>query len=191
MKTLIRTSCCFDIFVRNAPLKAAAGSTGGHKMMQKAQEVLSDCRHALDLLEGESQPQTFRVLWVAGVALTRAVGHVLQKIDGEQNDATKKAVEAAYASWKADKLGNAIFWEFIEEERNQVLKQYELGFLADPVNVMAGGEVTTLDGHLFCPITDGTFAGEDCRDVLERAIEWWKRQLAEIECAARKVQDGA
>jgi hypothetical protein len=51
-------------------------------MVQTAQEVLADCKHALDLLEveEESRPQTFRVLWVAGVALARAVGHVLQKV---------------------------------------------------------------------------------------------------------------
>lgn len=149
--------------------------------MLKARSVLADCKHALDLLQEESHPDTFRVLWVAGIALARAVGHVLQKVDGEQDDATKKVVASAYASWKADKPGNAIFWEFIEEERNQVLKQYEIGFLPGPVNVLAGGDVHTLDDHLFCPITDGAFAGEDCRDVLERAVEWWERQLAEIE----------
>ena len=159
--------------------------------MQKARDVLADCKHALDLLQEESQPETFRVLWAAGVALARAVGHVLQKVDGEQNDAMKRAVAAAYASWKADKPGNAIFWEFIEEERNQVLKRYEIGFFAGPVDVVAGGEVHTLDDHLFCPITDGAFAGEDCRDVLEQAIEWWKRQLAEIESAAREEQGSA
>jgi hypothetical protein len=155
-------------------------------MVQTAQEVLADCKHALDLLEEESRPQTFRVLWVAGVTLARAVGHVLQKVDGEQSDATKKAVQAAYASWKADKPGNAIFWEFIEQERNQVLKQYEMGFFSGPVEVVAGSDVATLDNHIFCPITDGAFAGEDCRDVLEQAIEWWRRQLAEIESVASK-----
>ena len=85
-------------------------------MTLKARSVLSDCKHALDLLQEESQPDTFRVLWVAGIALARSVGHVLQKVDGEQDDAMKVAVASAYASWKADKPGNAIFWEFIEEE---------------------------------------------------------------------------
>ena len=154
-------------------------------MVQKARSVLADCKHALNLLQDEPQPDTFRVLWVAGVALARAVGHVLQKVDGEQNDHVKRAVASAFAAWKADKTGNAIFWEFIEEERNQVLKQYEVGFFAGPVDVLAGGEVHNLDENLFCPITDGTFAGEDCRDILEQAIEWWERQLSEIESGVR------
>ena len=158
-------------------------------MVQKARSVLADCKHALDLLQDELRPDTFRLLWVAGIALARAVGHVLQKVDGEHDDAVKRAVAAAYASWKAEKQGNAIFWDFIEEERNQVLKQYEVGFFAGPVDVVAGGELHTLDDHLFCPITDGTFAGEDCRDVLEQAIEWWERQLAAIESAVREERN--
>jgi len=147
----------------------------------KARRVLDDCRHALTLLQNEVQADTFRVLWVAGVGLARAVGHVLQKIDAEQNDAVKRAVASAYTAWKADKADNAIFWEFIEEERNRVLKQYEAGFFSGPVDVLAGDEMHTLGENLFCPIIDGRFAGEDCRDILEQAIEWWTRKISEIE----------
>jgi hypothetical protein len=153
-------------------------------MVLNARSVLADCKHALELLQEESDPASFRVLWVAGIALARAVGHVLQKVDG-RDEGVKAAVASAYASWKADRSGNAIFWGFIEEERNQVLKQYEIGFFAGPVDVVAGGQVQSLDGHLFCPITDGPFAGEDCRDILERAISWWEQQLAAVEAEAQ------
>ncbi len=154
-------------------------------MVQNARRVLADCKHSLDMLQMESQPASFRVLWVAGIALARAVGHVLQKVDGKQDSAVRAAIETAYASWKADRPSNAIFWNFIEEERNQVLKQYEVGFFAGPVDIVAEGQVYTLDDHLFCPITDGPFAGEDCRDILEQAIEWWERQLAAVEANAQ------
>lgn len=147
----------------------------------KARSVLEDCKHALNLLQEEQHPDTFRILWVAGIALARAVGHVLQKVDGEQSEAMKLAIASAYSSWKSDRAGNAIFWDFIEQERNQVLKQYEVVFFAGPVNVVASGEIHTLGEHLFCPITDGKFAGEDCRDLLEQAIEWWEWQLNDIE----------
>jgi hypothetical protein len=53
----------------------------------------------------------FRLYWVAGVALARAVGHVLQKVDGEHHATIKRAVASAYAAWKADKQANAIFWD--------------------------------------------------------------------------------
>jgi hypothetical protein len=150
-------------------------------MIQRAWEVLLDCKRAYELLEEETRADTFRVLWVAGVALSRAVGHVLQKVDGASDDATGEAVERAYASWKSNRQANAIFWGFIEEERNQVLKQYELGFLTGPVDLVAGDQRFTLDEQVFCPLASGPFAGEDCRDVLQLAIEWWERQLKDIE----------
>jgi hypothetical protein len=150
-------------------------------LMLKAYDVLHDCRVALELLESETRPDVFRVLWVAGVSLARAVGHVLHKVDAERDDATKRVVGIAYQSWQVNRSENAIFWDFIEEERNQVLKQYEIGFLAGPVDVVVGAETFTLDDHLFCPVTDGPYAGEDCRDLLAEAIEWWSTQLAQIE----------
>jgi hypothetical protein len=149
--------------------------------MLKSRDVLQDCKHAVELLEQESHPDTFRVLYVAAVALARAVGHVLQKVDAKLNDRLSSAVAAAYEDWKSQRAENRIFWDFIEEERNQVLKQYELGFFAGPINVMAGREIHRLDEHLFCPITSGPFAGEDCRDVLHECITWWEEKLARID----------
>jgi len=153
-------------------------------MIQKARSVLEDCKHSLALLEDEIRPDSFRVLWVAGVALARAVGHVLQKVDAARPGPLKTAVDKAYAARKDDRDANAIFWEFIEEERNRVLKQYEVGFFAGPVELVAEGELHVLDENVFCPIADGRFAGEDCRDLLAEAIKWWEQQLARIEAAA-------
>ncbi len=108
-------------------------------MALQARSVLADYRNALDLLQDETRPEVFRLYWAAGVALTRAAGHVLQKVDGEQDASIKHAVPLAYAAWKADKQANAIFWDFLEQERNQILKEYEAGFLAGPIDVGAGG----------------------------------------------------
>jgi len=88
-------------------------------MALRARNVLTDCRTALDLLQEETRPEVFRLYWVGGVALARAVGHVLHKVDGEHNATIKRAVALAYAAWNAAKQANAIFWEFIELERNQ------------------------------------------------------------------------
>jgi hypothetical protein len=158
--------------------------------MLKAHEVLDDCEVAFRLLDDEERPEVFRVLWVAGISLARAVGHVLHKVDAERDSATKRAVEAAYGVWQLDRSSNTIFWDFIEEERNQVLKQYSIGFSPGPVSVLVGTEAVTIGDHLFCPITDGTYAGEDCRDVLQEAIEWWRRQLSQIEQAIERSRGG-
>lgn len=90
--------------------------------------------------------------------MARAVGHVLHKVDGEHDATIERAVASAYAAWKADKQANAIFWDFIEQERNQILKEDEVGFLPGPIDVVVGAELHTLDDLLFCPISDGVFA---------------------------------
>jgi hypothetical protein len=73
-----------------------------------------------------------------------------------------------------------------DRRRTNRCKQYEIGFFAGPVDVLAGGDVHELDENLFCPLTEGSFAGEDCRDILEQAILWWEEQLATIEASLRR-----
>ena len=90
------------------------------------------------------------------------------------------------SSWKAEPEAHQVFFEFIEDERNSVLKEYEFGFMSGPVDVLVlpGGSSATLADNLFCPLSDGRFAGEDCRDVLALAINWWQTQLGLIDRAA-------
>lgn len=149
--------------------------------MLHAYRVLADCKRAHELLELETRDDMFRLLWVAGIALARAVGHVLDKVDANNDARLARIVRAKFISWKQDKQTNRIFWDFIDDERNRVLKEYSRGFLAAPINIFAAGEVFELNENLFNPLSDGAFAGEDCRDVLEQAIEWWEQQLTEIE----------
>lgn len=149
--------------------------------MLRARNVLNDCKKAHELLESETNEAEFRILWVAGIALARAVGHVLDKVDSQQNAGLREIITKTYENWKQDRENNMIYWEFIEDERNRVLKEYAIGFLAGPMNLTASGETFTLGENLFCPISDGVYAGEDCRGVLEEAINWWETQLQAIE----------
>jgi hypothetical protein len=148
-----------------------------------AWEVLRDCEHALEMLQTENSFDNFRIIWVAAIAQVRSVGHVLDKVDGERSPGLKKIIAETYREWKTNKDANSIFWDFIESERNSVLKQYEFGFIFGPIGVItpADQEIDEIDEGLFCPILDGKFEGEDCRDVLSSAIEWWKKQLTNIE----------
>jgi hypothetical protein len=152
-------------------------------MTEVARRVLADCRVATELLEEEADETRFRILWVAAVALLRAVGHVLKKVDATRSAILSRAVEEAYRTWKQNPAMHAIFWDFIDDERNRVLKQYELGFLSGPIVLSVEGahELSVLQDNLFCPIADGVFAGEDCRDLLRDAIAWWETQLLNVE----------
>ncbi len=156
-------------------------------MTVTARKVLCDLQVAHELLESEESAERFRVHWVAAVALCRAVGHVLQKIDSNTSPQLKDAISQTYVAWKAEPEVHHVFFEFIEDERNAVLKEYEFGFLSGPVDlvVLPSGFTSTLGDNLFCPLSSGRFAGEDCRDVLELAINWWQAQLSQIDAVVQ------
>ena len=155
-------------------------------MTTTARKTLRDLQISHELLEIEESIERFRVLWVASIALSRAVGHVLQKVDSNTSPQLKLAISQAYSSWKADPESHQIFFDFIENERNSVLKEYEFGFMSGPIDVLVvpGASLFTLSDNLFCPLSNGRFSGEDCRDVLELAITWWQTQLDLIDQAA-------
>lgn len=155
-------------------------------MTAAARRALTDLETAHDLLETEERAEAFRVLWVGAIAICRAIGHVLQKVDATSSPQMARAIDSAYRGWKARPQDNPVFFEFVEEDRNAVLKEYEFGFLSGPVElvVLPSGATSTFGDNLFVPLSDGRFAGEDCRDVLHTAIKWWRDQLELIDEAA-------
>jgi hypothetical protein len=169
-------------------------------MTYKSREVLSDCRVALSLLEEEKDIQRWRVHWAAAVALIRAVGHVLDKVDG-RDAIVKQAAKTAFQRWKGSDAKHEIFREFIERERNNLLKEYHsdvhpLGEVpiaiqytavplkgGDPVML---GQVAEIGENIYRPMLDGPWEGDDARDVLIAAINWWERQLNAIDRVVSK-----
>ena len=155
-------------------------------MTHAARRVLWDCRLAWELLESEARFDIWRVHWVAAVTLARAVGHVLQKVDGK-DETVAKATRALFAEWKSGAPEHAIFREFIEAERNTVLKEYRSTVdQSETIHVSVRGELFDLGESLYRPITSGPWSGEDSRDVLLEAIEWWSAQLDRIDQLSRK-----
>ncbi len=164
-------------------------------MTAAARRVLGDCKAVLNMLEDEKDEQCWRVLWAGAMALVRAVGHVLRKVDGENSD-VRPLVEAAWTRWKADRSANAIFWEFIEAERNNILKQYRFSALDSSVVGLGVVEIHrgpesdhgvayetpfALEENLFRPIEEGFGMGEDARIIYQEALDWWETELARIE----------
>lgn len=123
----------------------------------QARLVLADCRAALEKAELAPDSVAFRLSWAALVALLRAVGHVLDKVDGRQSESLRRAIDARWRRWHADRAGNRAYWSFIESERNNVLKVYE---------------------------GDGTGSHRPGLDVAKRALAWWAAELDAIEAAA-------
>ncbi|NTH46626.1 hypothetical protein G6K98_15970 [Agrobacterium rhizogenes] len=173
-------------------------------MTYKAREVLDDCRVALSMLEDEVDLQRWRIHWAAAVALIRAVGHVLDKVDGRDRY-LKKATAAAFKRWKSDDDAHEIFREFIERERNNLLKEYSSDVHPlDSVSVavlltaipegggkpaVMGADVSELDENVYRPMVDGPWVGDDARDVLSLAIDWWEMELNLIDKVVSKHRD--
>jgi len=186
----------------------------GRTTATAARNVLDDCRWALNQHTPDLQGEAFRVSWVALVALLRAVGHVLRKVDAERSDAhLKAAIHRHWTKLNARKAARepAIYWDFIEQERNMVLKQYTLGAkriahllpsgpidpdkgrIAIHIELSGGKSKPGRTGRIEfsspvevrSEITGGPFKGQNERAVVERAIEWWQTSLDEIDNAAQ------
>jgi len=161
-------------------------------MTNKARIVLNDCRVALTLLEDETDLQKWRILWAGAVALLRAVGHVLDKVDGS-NPIIKRVAKDSFLRWKTEEE-HRIFTEFIDKERNILLKEYNsdvhpleeipmaLEAVLQPLNggdpiTVTLGDIINLGENIYRPMLEGPWQGTDSRDLYKEAIEWWEQQL--------------
>ncbi|MDW9909614.1 hypothetical protein GOB14_15830 [Sinorhizobium meliloti] len=113
---------------------------------------------------GDEHPE-WRMMWLSQVTLLRVIGHVLAKVDVEASTLHKRAINDMWAKWKVERLHNWIFWEFIEDERNNLLKAYQFGVEVDENGLFH--DTLDMDGH----------------QLLREAIYWWRDQLEELELA--------
>lgn len=158
-------------------------------MTIEARRILNDCNLALEMLESEDAHDRWRVLWAGAIALTRAVGHVLQGVDGSRNAELLRLSNEAWARWRTEPQ-HLIFMNFIKPERDLLLKEYKS-------NVEGGVDVygitfidenglekiESIDAILYRPIMNGHYAGEDARDVLRAALDWWAQELDALDIA--------
>jgi hypothetical protein len=170
-----------------------------------ARMVLGDCRYALTELRIDPQGAAWRVRWCGTLVLLRAVWHVL----GKEAKKSCPEIRKAYEEWNK-KLGNKkpdppIYWKFIVDYRNNILKEYELGaeqsvtvrpgvkkydLRTGQEETVAPSGPTTTTYKMRSKMRGGPFDGQDAHDVVEKAIEWWEQQLAGIEADALARSSG-
>jgi hypothetical protein len=177
------------------------------KHTEAARDVLARC----DYLFGELQANPMGIAWEAKfsatLALLRSVGHVLDKVDGEASPAARTEIDRWWAKIKSTqpkrgvtKPEPEIFWDFIEGERNLILKEGQLragqSAMVELVGAAAIMEVRGFGFSISDPpeppkqspkasytyhMNDGPFRGRDPRDLIAEAVEWWRDQLDLIE----------
>jgi hypothetical protein len=145
-------------------------------MVLRARLALDDCRGAIREMHLGVQGSEWRRRWIAAVALLRAVGYVLLTVDARQDEKLGALVAGRWELLTATWPRPEIFWQFIEEDRALVLKEYEVR-PGQGVRVDLGHGVVRYD-YL---ISQGPFAGRDQREVLAEAVLWWDAFLRGIE----------
>jgi hypothetical protein len=100
-----------------------------------ARNVLDDCRYALTELRNDPQGAAYRVRWFGALAMLRAVGHVLRKVDAKSSPHLEQANSAW---WDNLQIARPAIWQFIDDDRNALLKEYDYR-AAQNVTVRIGG----------------------------------------------------
>ncbi|MBZ0106945.1 MAG: hypothetical protein K8H84_15110 [Sulfuricella denitrificans] len=149
-------------------------------MTRQARLVLDDCRGALEELTDGVHDARWRRRWVAAMVLLRAVGHVLDNVDSQRDPKMQAAIADAWMQLKRRKPEPTIFWQFIYDERNNVVKEYLVG---------AGHNITVYPGadrpaDYQYVINTGPYKGRQQREVIAEAIKWWEQYLDAIDAAA-------
>lgn len=150
-----------DIFTRTSPIQTL-----------KAWEPWRDCVGILfhfqnsDIVDGDEELPEWRLHWVSGLAMLRTIGHVLAKVDALDSPAHAAAVGGLWATLKKDRKSSEIFWNFIEDERNNLLKTYTFG-----------AKLSSDEYGYFIEFGDG----QDAFQLFREAVYWWRYQLELLE----------
>ena len=150
-----------------------------------ARVVLDDCRKALDRYQTNEFNEYWRIDWCLVLTLLRAVGHVLDRVDGKASAIVKQVQSKHWSDWEQER----VFSDFIKLGRDNLVKEYEInnekkggGLLKAP----GGGLVRAPNGGILAVptrrlISHGHFKGQRAAATAHQAIEWWDAKLSLIE----------
>jgi hypothetical protein len=161
----------------------------------KARAAFRDCEYAKERLQQaieQNRLEDAKLFWFAALAMLRAIGHILQKVDAEERGTNfRKALVHHFKRWKQD----PIFTDFIERERNNILKEYKSSLAERETTeeffllTESGDRLVTESGDALVGTTTittlvkghGVYSGTSPTDALARALLWWNKELSELE----------
>ena len=122
-----------------------------------------------------------RARWVAALAFLRLVGHVMHKVD--EKSLSPRRAEVVRSWWKhmndARLPEYSIFHDFIEEERNNIVKEYDFRFPWRRRALTFNGAPLTFNGSPLTfggafTVVDGPLKGRDALELCELGLAWWE-----------------
>lgn len=141
-----------------------------------------DCKEAIRALRTEDLDfGRWKVSWAGICALLNASVHLMRKQDATSCIPLqiRKSPNAKWHELGKNKAKYPIFWDFIDQERNNILKEYR--FSPDEVILKADGSLEPKRGLLYMlgeneksilVIRGGQFGGRPALDVAEEAANW-------------------
>jgi hypothetical protein len=153
----------------------------------KAWEVWREAVNAYKKLDAEESPGAlpdWRLYWISAVVLLRTTGHVLDKVDATKSPILQSIISDFWRQLKASK--EPIFWEFIDAERNNIVKTFTSGTKPARGTLSSWG-----DRHLTYEqrvAKHGEWVAIDWNDedglrLIAIALQWWEDKLRLIEQA--------
>jgi hypothetical protein len=108
------------------------------------------------------------------------VGHVLKKVDAERSPFLRDALDEEWALVQQGGPANEIFHDFIERERNSILKEYlleetKVAPLDDGIGLESAG--LHIGVRVIQPV-----------DAVTEALSWWEKLLGRVEETAHRAQ---
>jgi hypothetical protein len=163
-------------------------------MTTRARAALADCELALSDFSASAGTSNVQTRWVALITLLRIVLDVLEKVDGKASAPARQRIHAARKQLFENKPEPRIFHDFIEDERNDTVHQYEIGAAVNitirlgsvwmNVNTGEGGSSPSGPATYDFVMRDGAYEGQDPRVVARKAIEFWRTYLDAIDSGA-------
>ena len=161
----------------------------------RSRELYIDCLKARDLLAkaiADGKIDEAKIYWFACLAMLRAIGHVIYNVDSKnRTDDFRLELKKRYKRWKTE----STFCDFIEKERNNILKEYESSLTKTAreecfsLVTESGDRLVTESGNPLVGVsviseivkTKGAFVGTSPVDLVTQALKWWDTELSDLE----------
>jgi hypothetical protein len=151
-----------------------------------ARQVLGDCKIVVNSIRND---EGNRIKWIAAVVLLRTIGHIFVKVDALESNHANKIISSSWAELKNSKPEPHIFWNFIEKERNNILKEYRqsvltiieaesrIDFTRNILPFEMSKDSKSRPPTIKHVIKSGYFDGKLPLELLQEAILFWENYL--------------